>query len=73
MRNIPSPLFYAAGMVDKKRKPLSAPEQEVLDQVEIRLLNSPEDIERCDRLIAKHHYLRAAALVGQHLRYTAVF
>ena len=56
-----------------KRKDLSAEEQRVLDHLQIRLLSDPEDISRCDELIFEHHYLHDATLVGEHLRYAAIY
>ena len=56
----------------KFRRP-TANEQEVLNGFEIRLLSKESDIERFDALIVEHHYLHSAVLVGEHLRYMAVY
>ena len=60
-------------MSKHQRRDLSAAEQHVLEQGHLRLLNSPEDITRCDALIVEHHYLHAVTLVGEHLRYAFVY
>jgi len=52
----------------KFRRP-SPSEQQVLDQMQIVLLSKEADIQWCDGLIIKHHYLHCATLVGEHLRY----
>jgi hypothetical protein len=51
------------------RLPLPA-EQEVLDQVDVRLAK-PEEREAFDRLLCEHHYLKSAQFVGEQLRYVA--
>jgi|SRR6266850_470181 len=51
----------------------TASEQEVLNAVQIHLLTKKSDLERFDALIVEHHYLRSATLVGEHLRYVAVY
>jgi hypothetical protein len=56
-----------------KRRDLSAEEQRVLDHLQVRLLSDSEDISRCDELILEHHYLHDATLVGEHLRYAAIY
>ena len=56
-----------------KRKNLTPDEQEVLDQVQVRLLCKPDDVARCDELIVEHHYLHDATLVGEHLRYAILY
>lgn len=48
-------------------------EQEVLDDLQIRLLTKEADLERGDRLIIEHHYLKSATLVGENLRYVATY
>jgi hypothetical protein len=53
------------------RRP-SVDEQEVLDQLEVRLLRSAEQA-RFDALLVEHHYLHSAAAVGEQLRYVASF
>lgn len=48
-------------------------EQQILDQVEIRLLDdNAEDRATYKELINKHHYLKSDVLVGEQLRYVAV-
>jgi len=56
----------------KRRKP-SADEQPVLDGLQVRLLTSPQDKARFDKLIVEHHYLKNATLVGEQLRYVATY
>ena len=58
-------------MAKSRRPKLSASEQEVLDHLQVRLVTSPKDKARCDKLIVEHHYLKDATLVGEQLRYTA--
>jgi hypothetical protein len=58
-------------MAKAKRPKLSVNEQHVLDHLQVRLLTSPKDKARCDRLIVEHHYLKDATLVGEQLRYVA--
>lgn len=47
-------------------------EQQMLDQVSVRLLDPGEE-ERCryDGLMCRHHYLKGDTLVGEQLRYIA--
>ena len=73
MRDNPPALFYAAGMAKTKRRPLAADEQEILDHLQVRLLTSPKDRQRCDELIIEHHYLKNATLVGEHMRYAVTY
>ena len=47
-------------------------EQDVLDHLIVRLIE-PEEQTRFDELLIKHHYLQSATLVGEHLRYVAVY
>lgn len=54
------------------RRP-SASEQLVLEHVQVRLLTEPEEVARCDAFITQHHYLHNAILVGEHLRYAAIY
>ena len=51
----------------------SVEEQHVLEHCHLKLLESPEQIARCDQLIVEHHYLHHANLVGEHLRYALVY
>ena len=73
MRDIPLLLFYPSGMAKLKRRKLSASEQQVLDGLQVRLLTAPKDKARFDQLIAEHHYLKDATLVGEQLRYVASY
>lgn len=55
----------------KSYKPdLSPAEQELLDQVTVRLIR-PEERAAFDELLIKEHYLHKAELVGEQLRYVA--
>ncbi|MFM6682922.1 MAG: ISAs1 family transposase [Dolichospermum sp.] len=59
----------------KKKKAFRRPdaeEQEILDGLEVRLIE-PEETARFNELVAKHHYLKSAALVGEHMRYVATY
>ncbi len=60
-------------MIKSKRRHLSGEEQEILEHLQVRLLLSPKDATRCDRLIIEHHYLHDATLVGEQLRYVATY
>lgn len=60
-------------MSKTKRRELSAEEQHILDHGHIRLLNSPQDVARCDEAIVEHHYLHNVSLVGEHLRYAFTY
>lgn len=75
MRDNRPPFFYAAGMKQKKsarfRQP-TAEEQDILTNLVVRLVR-PEEVERCDQLIAQHHYLKNGHLVGERLRYVAEY
>lgn len=60
-----------------KRKALfrrpTVDEQTVLREVQVKLLVAPKDLRRCDELLIKEHYLHSAQLVGEQLRYAAVW
>lgn len=45
-------------------------EQEILIHLTARLVR-PDEVERFDKLLAEHHYLKNGRLVGEHLRYVA--
>jgi predicted transposase YbfD/YdcC len=60
-------------MSKHKRRDLSADEQHILEQGQLRLLTRPEEIARCDQAIVEHHYLHDVTLVGEHLRYAFVY
>jgi Domain of unknown function (DUF4338)/DDE_Tnp_1-associated len=51
----------------------NASEQAVLDGLNLRLLTEPEDRQRWDDLVIKHHYLKSASRVGEQLRYVAEY
>jgi hypothetical protein len=65
-------LFSVAKPKHRFRRP-APDEQVVLDQIQIRLLTKEADIERFDRLMAEHHYLKSCTLVGENLRYVAIY
>ena len=55
------------------RKPAPS-EQAILDRVEVILLGEDEaQLARYDELMEAHHYLKNSQLVGERLRYVAVF
>jgi hypothetical protein len=56
-----------------KRKEVTPNEQQILDHGRVIVLQRREDDARCDELIVEHHYLKDAALVGEHLRYAFVY
>jgi len=59
----------------KKEKAFRRPdkeEQAVLEGVSVRLI-TPEERQRFDELLVKHHYLKSATLVGEHMRYVATY
>ena len=60
-------------MAKRKKVTLTVSEQDVLDHLDIELLDDSRQISRADKLIAKHHYLKNATLVGQHIRYVASY
>jgi predicted transposase YbfD/YdcC len=47
-------------------------EQEILIHLSVRLVR-PEEVERFDQLLCKHHYLKNGQVVGEHLRYVAQY
>jgi hypothetical protein len=49
------------------------PEQAVLDQMSIHLVSAATEQKRWNQLVAKHHYLRTATLVGEQLRYVLTY
>ena len=52
--------------------PLRLPRVEgptLLDQLQVNLVVSPEEIQRWNDLVCEHHYLKNAHLVGEQLRY----
>src|SRR3989475_119749 len=66
--------FKLPGMKQKftRFRPPTPDEQEVLTHLIVRPVPSDRDQE-CDQLITKHHYLKSAQLVGEHLRYVAEY
>lgn len=75
MRDNPVATFYATGMkrtaTNRFRQP-TVDEQEILVHLVVEPV-SPEDVDRFDQLLAQHHYLKDAQLVGEHLRYAATY
>jgi len=75
LRDNPVATFYAAGMkrtaTNRFRRP-TVDEQEILVHLVVEPV-SPEDVDRFDQLLARHHYLKDAQLVGEHLRYAATY
>lgn len=51
---------------------LSEPEQALLAEVTVRVIE-PEERDRFNELICREHYLQSAALVGEQLRYVAEY
>lgn len=47
-------------------------EQEILVHLRVELV-SPDEVARFDELIIQQHYLKSAAVVGEHLRYVATY
>ena len=45
----------------------------MLEGLDLRLLTGPEEKRRWDELVIEHHYLKSASLVGEQLRYAAVY
>ena len=39
----------------------------------LKLLISRKNIQKCDQILTKHHYLRSAKLVGEQLRYAVIW
>jgi len=48
-------------------------EQTVLREMQVKLLAAPKDLQRCDQILIKEHYLHSAQLVGEQLRYAVVW
>src|SRR6059036_3810936 len=57
--------------IDRFRPP-TPDEQEILIHLVVEAVR-PEEVERFDQLLAQHHYLKEAQLVGEHLRYVATY
>lgn len=55
------------------RPVVSAEQQQVLDEVAVRLIVAPQERERLDALIVQGHYLHNAEIVGEQLRYVAEY
>ena len=56
--------------------PLTLPRVEeptILDQLQVNLVVSPEEIQRWNHLVCEHHYLKNACLVGEQLRYAVTY
>lgn len=60
-------------MGKSKRRQVTPTEQHVLEQAQVRLLTTAQEIARCDQLIIEHHYLHDATLVGEQLRYAITY
>lgn len=73
MRDNLAEVFQPSGMGKSKRPRLEASEQEILEEVQGVLLADAGDVAKCDQLIVEQHYLHDATLVGEHLRYAAVY
>ena len=74
MRDISWRVWVKKGM-EKPRPRFRRPtldEQQVLDQLEVRLI-TPEEQARFDALLVEHHYLHSALAVGEQMRYVATF
>lgn len=54
------------------RRP-TADEQTVLRQMQVKLLTAPADLQRCDQILIKEHYLHSARLVGERLYYAVLW
>jgi predicted transposase YbfD/YdcC len=54
------------------RRP-TADEQTVLRGMQLKLLTSRKDLQKCDQILIEHHYLHSAQLVGERLRYAVVW
>jgi len=57
--------------VSRFRQP-TIDEQHILIHLHVRLV-TPEEAARFDQLIAEHHYLKSAQVVGEHLRYVVTY
>ena len=55
----------------RHRRP-SADEQHLLEHLTVRPI-APHETGRFDQLIVQHHYLKRSELVGEHLRYVAIY
>ena len=56
--------------------PLLLPKHEVpaiLDALEVHWVAAPEQIQSWNRVVAEHHYLKNAHLVGEQLRYAVTY
>ena len=53
-------------------RPPTADEQLILIHLHVRLVTA-EETARFDQLIAEHHYLKSAQVVGEHLRYVVTY
>lgn len=60
------------GKTKKSYRSQEEEEQRILEGLTVRVLEEGE-VERFDGLIAEHHYLRNARLVGEHMRYVAEY
>lgn len=60
-------------MAKTKRPILTVNEQHLLEHLRVLPVFSPQEKARVDQLIIDHHYLHEATLVGEHLRYVALY
>lgn len=60
-------------MKEKIIRKLTAPEQAILENVQVRLINENDQLERerFRELMLKYHYLESDTLVGEQMRYVA--
>jgi hypothetical protein len=72
MLDTPSALFYPSRMKTLRKPILTAEDQDLLDEVSVRLIGKL-DRQRFDRLIVEQHYLHRCDLVGEQLRYVAEY
>lgn len=54
------------------RRP-TAEEQVVLLGMTVKLLDRPQDLQKCNQILIEHHYLKSAKLVGEQLRYAVIW
>jgi hypothetical protein len=61
--------------MERTKRPRPTPsdhDQEILNQVQVRLVTAGEERRRFQRLLAKHHYLGGLKAVGEQMWYVAV-
>jgi hypothetical protein len=58
----------------KAHRPILSPEQQqLLDEVQVRLVTDAPERERFDRIMVEGHYLHNVQIVGEQLRYVAQY